>query len=295
MPDREDDLDDASLKSMRAVWLSMRDEEPPAAGMSALLAAAREQAEQMRAQPAWWQRLFALLRKPPTLAFATVLILIGGAVIVTRTSDKQVESLSVEQAPVSELRLREAEQQAPERDPNARAQLAAEPVEQAPEVPALATREITPDPPKAVAVTKPKPKQRKAQVGSKAPDDQPGKNEPSRHDRFDDESRTATGTFAGEAKGGDTTVLESPGRVAPPQPPPRSEPSKPTEPAVEAVTLSDGKATTPPNEQLARQAESAASRGDCAAVRTIVARIKKQDERFFKTRLGKNAAVAKCL
>jgi len=27
----------------------------------------------------------------------------------------------------------------------------------------------------------------------------------------------------------------------------------------------------------------------------IVARLKKQDERYFKTRLGKHAAVAKCL
>ena len=307
MPDRnDDDIDDASLKSMRAVWLSMRDEDPPAAGMSALLAAARDQAEQMRARPVWWQRLFAMLRKPPALAFATVMILIGGAVVVTRTSDKKVASLSAEEAPATELRLREADRQQaqPELDADAPSVAPVEEPPQAPE-PVIAPRGLTADAPKDVGVAKPKPKLRaKAQVGAKSPDDQPGKFEPSRYDRFEDETRAKPGTSAGAGKGDSTTVLESPGRAAPqpqappppPSPSPRSEPTKPTEPVSEAIVLSDrGETSTPPNEQLARQAESAASRGDCAAVRVIVARLKKQDERYFKTRLGKHAAVAKCL
>ncbi|HLL21314.1 MAG TPA: hypothetical protein VK427_04240, partial [Kofleriaceae bacterium] len=90
----DDDLDHASMRSMRAVWLSMRDEEPSSSGMSGLLAAAREQAEQMRARPTWSQRVLAGLRRPPALAFATVVILVGGAVVVTRNTDEPPASIA---------------------------------------------------------------------------------------------------------------------------------------------------------------------------------------------------------
>ena len=41
----DEDPDDPQLKSLRAVWLSMRDsdEDPPDSGVSALMAAARSQ------------------------------------------------------------------------------------------------------------------------------------------------------------------------------------------------------------------------------------------------------------
>lgn len=88
-PGHEDELDDleddASLKAMRSVWLSMRDEEPSAGGLSALMAAATAKAAEMR-PPSLWQRLGALLRRPPALAFATVLVLVGGAVVVSQQS-----------------------------------------------------------------------------------------------------------------------------------------------------------------------------------------------------------------
>jgi hypothetical protein len=77
---------DPELRAMRAVWLAMRDEEPPAGGLSALLVAAREKAETMQPRPAWWQRLAAGLRRPPALAFATVVVLAGGALYVTRNA-----------------------------------------------------------------------------------------------------------------------------------------------------------------------------------------------------------------
>jgi len=69
---------------MRAVWLTMRDEDPPERGLAELLAAAGAKAEAMQARPAWWQRLAAGLRRPPALALATVLVLAGGAVLVGR-------------------------------------------------------------------------------------------------------------------------------------------------------------------------------------------------------------------
>jgi hypothetical protein len=292
----EDDIDDASMKSMRAVWLSMRDEEPPAAGMSALLAAARDKAEQMREQPSWWQRLFTQLRRPPALAFATVLLLIGGAVLVTRGTDEQVESLSKSDgaapAPAVEYRSREAEMQT---QADAAATPAVEPVspvEQAapvdhaePPAPQIATK------PKDVVAPKRKPQPRPG-AGEDV-----GKNEPDRNTPFErDDAKTELKSGFGK---GDTQVLESPGGVttqkAPEAPPPEPRP-EPTKEVQAPVTVTDSnKSTTPPNEQLARQAESAASRNDCPAVRAIVGRLRKQDESFYKTRLGKNVAVTKCL
>lgn len=85
----DDDDDDAhaedpKLRAMRAVWLTMRDEDPPSRGMAELLAAARVTAAAMQAHPTLWQRLVAGLRRPPALAFATLMVLVGGAVIVGR-------------------------------------------------------------------------------------------------------------------------------------------------------------------------------------------------------------------
>ena len=76
--------DDAQLRAMRAVWLEMRDEEPPGGGLAALLATARIKAEAMQPRPSRWQRLVAALRRPPVLALATVMVLLAGAAILGR-------------------------------------------------------------------------------------------------------------------------------------------------------------------------------------------------------------------
>ena len=307
MADDEEDIDAASLNSMRAVWRSMRDEDPPAAGMSALLAAAREKAEQMREPPSVWARLFDMLRKPPALAFATVLILIGGAVLVTRNSDKKVESQVADEAQ-KDLATREVEVATPAVTPDpAYGSAQAGP---APEVVAQPEAPPTQKPPPA----NPTPKRNKPAKLERTPADGE-RPEPNRYERF--ETDDVKGEVRSEGKGldkGDVTkdevsgnAIATPGRVAPEAtkrpvktaPPPAEEPVTVKEAAPEidqTTTLSDaGKKQTPQIEQLARQAESAATRGDCAAVKVIVARIKKQDESFFKSRLGKNAAVTKCL
>ena len=86
----DDDGDDAKLRSLRAVWLSMPDEDPPERGLDALMAAARTKAAEMAEgstelpkQPTWWERFFATLRRPQVLALATVILLFAGALIVT--------------------------------------------------------------------------------------------------------------------------------------------------------------------------------------------------------------------
>lgn len=90
--------DDAQLKQLRSVWVSMRDEEPSDRGMAALMAAARTKAAELEqaAQPSWWQRIAATLRRPPVLALATVTVLLGGALIVTQRKDAMKSNAVVE-------------------------------------------------------------------------------------------------------------------------------------------------------------------------------------------------------
>src|SRR4051812_35179067 len=84
-----DDRDDPMLRSMRAMWVSMRDQEPPSTGLDALLAAARTHAARMQPEkPSWWQQLLVSLRRPPVLALATVVVLMGGAIVIGGHRDK---------------------------------------------------------------------------------------------------------------------------------------------------------------------------------------------------------------
>lgn len=93
----EEDPDEPQVAALRAVWLAMRDhdEDPPDSGLSALMAAARSQAVHMTAKPRWWQRGFEQVRRPPVLALATLLVLIGGAVLMTKHQD------TIERAPTA--------------------------------------------------------------------------------------------------------------------------------------------------------------------------------------------------
>ncbi len=86
MNDDDTEPEDAQLRALRSVWLSLPDEDPPSAGIAELIAAARARAEAV-APPPWWRRLFAQLRKPPVLAFATLLVVIGGALAIGRRGD----------------------------------------------------------------------------------------------------------------------------------------------------------------------------------------------------------------
>ena len=72
------------MRAMRAVWLTMRDEDPPDRGLADLLAAARGKAEAMEPRPSAWQRLLAAMRRPPALALATATVLIAGAALIGR-------------------------------------------------------------------------------------------------------------------------------------------------------------------------------------------------------------------
>nr|MBA3464190.1 hypothetical protein [Deltaproteobacteria bacterium] len=47
--------------------------------------------------------------------------------------------------------------------------------------------------------------------------------------------------------------------------------------------------------QLVKQCESAAARGDCAAVRVIAGRIRSEDKSAYSQRVVKNSSIARCL
>jgi hypothetical protein len=63
----------------------MPDEDPPERGLADLMAAARVKAETM-ATPSLWQRCVDAMRRPPVLALATVMVLIGGAALISNRS-----------------------------------------------------------------------------------------------------------------------------------------------------------------------------------------------------------------
>ncbi len=68
--------DDAQLRAMRSVWLSLPDEEPPQGGMTELLAAARAKAADMQDRPRrrWWIAGIVLAVIAATCAIAALLI-----------------------------------------------------------------------------------------------------------------------------------------------------------------------------------------------------------------------------
>jgi hypothetical protein len=68
--------------------------------------------------------------------------------------------------------------------------------------------------------------------------------------------------------------------------------------APEATSQRRGGASGPRQpsiDQLVRQCQAAASRGDCAAAKSIAARIAKDDAEAYRARVVKDAAIARCL
>ncbi|CAN5723999.1 hypothetical protein BH11MYX2_BH11MYX2_17220 [soil metagenome] len=105
----EQDDDDLELGDLRSVFSSMRasDEDPPDTGMAALMAAARKKAAEMKPQPSLWERFFDVVRRPPVLAFATVVVLVGGGAVMFRHRGEMKETVNVA-IPAADQRKEEA-------------------------------------------------------------------------------------------------------------------------------------------------------------------------------------------
>ena len=292
--------DDDALRGMRSVWLSMRDEEPSGRGMAELMAAARAQAASKQPEPAWkraWAAITDVLRRPPVLALATIVVVAGTAALVTShggltTSEPRaaqavqapspVVPASATAAPGDEGRAggRSATDQGMATDKKESVAPVAQdaPVAAAPVVPALesvaAPKPVTHAPMKK-APAKPNPP-----GGSRAPST-------STDGRF---GATLDDDDAAEAQ---TTKLARPPDKAPMAPPP-ADPAAPSDAAPVAQGASHGRSETGLVQQL-RACQAAAARGDCPAVRTMAERLRARDAAFYRATVAKDAAISKCL
>lgn len=280
--------DDEQLKSLRSVWVSMRenDEDPPDRGLAALMAAAREKASAMAEPPraSWFHKIFATLRRPPVLALASVMVLLGGALVVMQRSDK----LSSDSKANEEQTSAPAQTELPPMTPpgaNAAAGSAS-----AVEVPAAIAQ---PDPAPPEPVVKPPParavKPPRMRPASPPPPAEPARGEAK--DKGEDgelakkpEPPTATATTRGPVR-----TQES------------MEPTSDSFGAVDVKASAQTKSDSGGGDrsklvtQLVKQCESAAARGDCAAVRVIAGRIKSEDSSAYSQRVVKNSSIARCL
>ena len=277
--DRGDDPEaDAQLKQLRAVWVSMRDEEPSDRGLAALMAAARDKASTRKPTESWWQRALAVLRRPPVLALATVAVLLGGALVIAKHGDTltppptggaagPAPRATVEPSASPEPPALPAPEPAP---------VAADPTPPASPAPAASTS--------AVAPVQPPAHRKHTGTVAKSPL------------RAGDDQAVLRGRV--EATGGLAIATDTDDA-----PTPMSKSS-----AAKAATLEESTAATtgsaqdarrsalpPAIDQLVKQCEAAAVRGDCRAVKNLAAQIAKSDPGAYKARIAKNSALARCL
>lgn len=252
------DDDDPQLRSMRAAWRSLPDEDPPERGLAELMAAARQQASVMsNARTPWWKMLF----RPPVLALATVLVLLGGVFAVTAThKGVSPEPTSVDQStapvasPAPEPREAPAvpttgglaQPESPSPAPIASPPAIAKPPSPSP-AHHTATRALAP--PKLVDhLEAPKPSPPPAAAAG----------------RDDDESDApAPATRGAVSKSASSDASSTPRRQL------------------------DG--------QLLAQCRAAASRGDCETAKKIAARIQVDDAAYYARSVSTDPAIAKCL
>jgi len=255
--DSQDDTN-GQLRAMRAVWLSMREEEPPDGGLVDLLAAARTKASTMRARPTLWQRVLAFAKRPPALAFATVVVLVGGAVLfIGRSKGMRADLAAGSSGAVTSYVQPGVEEK----------KAIGEPV-QAP----------------GAARSEPSAKVERAEGAAKAGvEDAPRTTE-----RPAAPTRSTVATVTDEHAGANAGERDADAAGA-----------SPAEVRFDAGRRAAAPAAAETRkqallEQLYRQCESAARRGDCVAVRKMVDRIAKTD-RGYRARVEKQASVAKCL
>jgi hypothetical protein len=255
--------DDPQLRALRAVWLAMPDEDPPTRGLDALMAAARVKADEMIAVP-WWRRALDVLRTPTVLALASVMVLIGGAVLISQHTDvaevpqrarPQPKPEPPAAAPQTTVAPAGGEKESPpvaEPAPPANPHSGAAPVDLAPP-PALRHHEgvkRTPKPPPGITAPAFTPTPPKAPV--EAPKTKADIGEDS----------------MGAAKQGADAPTEDQATRGPRQ-----------------VLVDD----------LLAQSRAAADRGDCENARLIAKRIQKQDLAFYRSRVTTDAAIQKCI
>ncbi len=328
----DDRDDDAQLRQLRAVWVSMRDEEPSDRGLASLMAAAREKASELEhaAQSSWWQRVLASLRRPPVLALATVTVLLGGALIITqRHADMKADATATSETSADKNVVERIDRERAESVPGAPMAGAgssaaaagsgapttgsapveptlAKPTAETPEV--VTEKEPRRDPrptPKLKAPTTATTPTAKAELAVRPDDDAPspesaGTNEAAPRSGMGGSSPPLA-IAQDEAPVLSDSVTSNTG-VAP-QAKPKKPIARTAPPSIEGedrqttkdAIAKDGGKTQPTLEQLVKQCETAAARGDCAAVRVLAQRILASSPAVYKSRVATHAAIKRCL
>ena len=265
------------------------------------MAAARVKADQM-ATPSLWQRISALLRRPPVLAFATVLVLIGGGVLIGRRGDKMQVAPRGRPGSVAYCSATAAIPAAPAQGSSA--------IEDDEEQPGMAEPMIPeptfePEKKEAPAVThRPAPPKKaelvagnKAEAADKAVsgavvrrDDKPAAKppavKPTAEKQFAERPTAASDDFAAPA----------PGEVAEES---LSATSTATRGAGAAKTGAASPTTTQPEPsrtaQVLAQAKAAIARGDCATARALLKRVASEDANAYRKALASDASLNSCV
>jgi hypothetical protein len=301
--DRDDDLEgDEQLKSLRSVWVSMResDEDPPDRGLSALMAAAREKASVLAEPPreSWWQKVLATLRRPPVLALASVMVLLGGALFVMQRSDKLSSESNAgdKQAPAPTATVEKDRDLAPTTPPGANGAAGSA---SAVEVPTEITEPDHAPPAPVVQPSRP----------AKTPRLRPISPPPAEEQAAPRPEKIKTGATIDDTASPDKAVE---GELKKPEPATATRAPVRKQESIEATSDSFGAPSTGAQtkldestaagadrsklvSQLVKQCESAAARGDCAAVRVIAGRIKSEDSTAYSQRVMKNSSITRCL
>ena len=326
----DDDDETRRLREVHSAFRSLPDEEPPERGLAELMAAARVKATEMKPAP-WWRVLF----RPPMLALATVMVLVGGAVLIGRHGDSmKAESPT---APIRNAATPDTTDLALDKGPAANGSSTTKALDVATDRPA---DEKEAQPAKSGETVKLREGQGANEAGHGAATTMRPPAQPTGSGGVAPTPTPRPTEHAGRTQAVDHRPIappaETPGLAQPPPAPPKIDPGSTAtggSPAGEADQTADGRdgkdkteatrddakkadakkdaapsateATSqrrggagprqPSIDQLVRQCQAAATRGDCAAAKSIAARIAKDDAETYRSRVVKDAAIARCL
>lgn len=303
------DPDDAQLRSLRAVWLAMPDEDPPERGLGELMAAARVKADAM-AKPSLWQRIARLLRRPPVLALATVVVFLGGAILIgNRTKDASEAPPAGAKPSAPQLEQRATDDQAGAGSAAAagsgEAVKAPEIVTERPPMPEQQTPGGPPPPPPERPHTDhrgPAHTTATAPITSNPQGTVKGTKTEGRFEADDKAKREETvvggaknGLVEGDLDGEDTGATR--GRFG--DEAPREAPQGATVTAAPAkdttATTTDAMRPTSRASQYVAQAKSALARGDCTAAKALMKRVAAEDTGLYKKTLAADPMLDRCM
>jgi hypothetical protein len=281
-----------------------------------LMAAARAKAESM-ARPAWWRRVLDVLRRPPVLALATVIVLIGGAVLV----GKEKDALEVEQRPAAVTGSASAgpsagsgsgsaindRERAPATVEPMPADTTAAPAKSEMQAPAADVPASPPPPP-------PPKRANKTVKDNVVP--------PPRKPTAPAHAATKNESLEQGVGGMDFNGAPAPSGAASAPPPVLAPEPAPAKAADPGATRTAKPAPAPPQEapsagrkadsagggapaandeaapsvsRLIAQCHAAAVRGDCATVKALAAQIASQDQAAYRAQIAGDSAIRRCL